>query len=98
MGGSSSETCRAGHMPEQLNSLRELESRIGYCFRDLNNLIRALTHSSAADGAQPRVGERLEFLGDAVLGLVLSDLLIERYPDRDEGQLSKFRAALVSTA
>ena len=74
-----------------------LEQRIGYQFRDPQNLIGALTHSSAIDASQPRVSERLEFLGDAVLGLVFSDLLIERYPDRNEGQLSKLRAALVST-
>ena len=85
-------------MTERSAILDELEQRIGYSFRDRNNLIRALTHSSALNLGRPRVGERLEFLGDAVLGLVLSDLLIERYPESDEGQLSKFRASLVSTA
>ena len=78
-------------------ALDELERRIGYQFRDPQNLVGALTHSSAIDASQPRISERLEFLGDAVLGLAFSDLLIERYPDRNEGQLSKLRAALVST-
>lgn len=75
----------------------DLEHRLGYQFRDSEMLAAALTHSSAIDASQPRIGERLEFLGDAVLGLVMSDLLIERYPELNEGQLSKFRAALVST-
>jgi len=78
-------------------TLDEIERRIGYQFRDPQNLVGALTHSSAIDASQPRIGERLEFLGDAVLGLAFGDLLIERYPDRNEGQLSKLRAALVST-
>ena len=85
-------------MTERSTILDDIEQRIGYHFRDRNNLVVALTHSSAVNVSRPRVGERLEFLGDAVLGLVLSDLLIERYPDHNEGQLSKFRAALVSTA
>lgn len=79
-------------------TLEPLEQRIGYHFRDPANMVAALTHSSAIAATHPRTSERLEFLGDAVLGLVLSDLLIERYPAHNEGQLSKFRAALVSTA
>ena len=67
-------------MAKAVTALHELERRIGYQFRDPQNLIGALTHSSAIDAAQPRVGESLEFLGDAVLGLVFSDLLIEHYP------------------
>jgi ribonuclease-3 len=84
-------------MTEPADPLHALEERIGYRFRDAASLIAALTHSSAVTVTQPRASERLEFLGDAVLGLVLSDLLIERYPDCNEGQLSKFRASLVST-
>jgi ribonuclease-3 len=78
--------------------LRDVEARIGYRFRDPNRMIAALTHSSAVEASQPRSAERLEFLGDAVAGLVMSDLLIERYPEHNEGQLSKLRAALVNTA
>ena len=74
-----------------------IEQRLGYQFRDAGNLVAALTHASAVDAASPRLGERLEFLGDAVLGLVLSDLLVARYPEHDEGRLSRFRATLVST-
>jgi ribonuclease III len=85
-------------MPDATDALHDLERRIGYEFLDVANLVAALTHASAVDVAQPRKSERLEFLGDAVLGLVLSDLLTERYPEFDEGQLSKSRAALVSTA
>jgi ribonuclease-3 len=78
-------------------ALGEIEQRLGYAFRDPSHLIAALTHSSAVEAAQPRVAERLEFLGDSVLGLAMSDLLIRHYPDHTEGQLSKFRATLVST-
>jgi len=85
-------------MNDASTMLADLEQRIGYEFRDPANLMAALTHSSAVDALQPRLSERLEFLGDAVLGLALSDLLIERYPQYDEGQLSKVRAALVSRA
>jgi len=84
-------------MTKSTTTIHDLERRIGYQFRDARHLSGAITHSSAIDASQPRVGERLEFLGDAVLGLVLSDLLVERYPDHDEGRLSKLRAALVST-
>jgi ribonuclease-3 len=77
--------------------LRDLEARLAYHFRDPDRVIGALTHASAVDASQPRVAERLEFLGDAVAGVVMSDLLLERYPDYNEGQLSKLRAALVST-
>ncbi|MFN8625344.1 MAG: ribonuclease III [Candidatus Binatia bacterium] len=79
-------------------ALRELEARLGYCFRERAHLRAALLHASAAEVAGPRTSERLEFLGDAVLGLVLSDLLIERYPACSEGHLSKYRATLVKTA
>jgi len=84
-------------MAEALAPLSDVEARIGYRFRDPKHLIAALTHSSAIDATRPRVIERLEFLGDAVLGLVFSDLLIRAYPLCNEGRLSKFRASLVST-
>ncbi|MCI1207175.1 MAG: ribonuclease III [Microbacteriaceae bacterium] len=61
-------------------------------------LTRALTHRSFAyeNGGIP-TNERLEFLGDSVLGFVVSDMLMHRFPDIDEGELSRRRAALVST-
>jgi len=74
----------------------DLEERIGYRFSDRSILHAALTHTSAGDSSQPRRYERLEFLGDAVVGLVMSDLLVSRYREEDEGRLSKFRSALVN--
>jgi ribonuclease-3 len=77
--------------------LDELQQRLGYRFRDLDLLDAALTHSSAMDPSQPRRAEQLEYLGDAVVGLALSNLLLLTYPHCTEGQLSKYRAALVNT-
>ncbi len=74
----------------------ELEQRIGYRFVDRSTLVAALTHTSAVGANEPRQYERLEFLGDAVVGLVISDLLLARYREEDEGRLSKFRSALVN--
>jgi len=78
-----------------------LEERLGHRFREPELLERALTHSSHAhereSGASVRAdNEQLEFLGDAVLGFVVSQMLFERFPDFHEGQLSKLRAHLVS--
>ncbi len=76
-----------------------LESRIGYTFRDRTLCESALTHKSWLNerhGATRTDNERLEFLGDAVLALAVSDMLMKRFPDRSEGELSKTRAALVS--
>ena len=75
----------------------ELEQRIGYRFKDPALLEHALTHSSALAGPQERSFsyQRLEFLGDHVLGLAISDLLFHAYPNAEEGELSKRLAALV---
>jgi ribonuclease-3 len=78
-------------------SLEELEQRLGYRFRDRELLHTALTHPSATPSAVPQRMEQLEFLGDAVLGFVLSALLLEKYPDASEGRLSQYRAQLVNT-
>ena len=78
----------------------ELQSRIDYRFRDRGLLEHALTHKSrAAEDASGGVAdnESLEFLGDAVLGLVVADALFQQYPNYDEGQKSKVKAAVVST-
>jgi len=78
----------------------ELQTRIEYRFRDRGLLEHALTHKSrAAEDASGGVAdnESLEFLGDAVLGLVVADALFHQYPDFDEGQKSKIKAAVVST-
>ena len=74
-----------------------VEDRIGYRFADKALLDRALTHISALSGMQNRAGsyQRLEFLGDHVLGLVISDMLFRAYPTADEGELSRRLADLV---
>lgn len=75
-----------------------LEERLGYRFRDRNLLRAAMIHSSYANehrGAGLRSNERLEFLGDAVLGLVIGEYLFRTYSDAPEGDLTRMRAALV---
>ena len=74
-----------------------LEERIGYRFKDSVLLDCALTHISALKGARNRAGsyQRLEFLGDHVLGLVISDVLFRAFPRADEGELSRRLADLV---
>ena len=72
-----------------------LEQRLGYTFLERSLLDAALTHTSALPANAVRAGEQLEFLGDAVLGLVIADLLLHTFPDLDEGELSKRRATLV---
>jgi len=74
-----------------------LEDRIGYRFADAAMLESALTHISALKGARNRAAsyQRLEFLGDHVLGLVISDMLYRAFPKADEGELSRRLADLV---
>src|SRR5512136_180459 len=76
----------------------ELQGRLGYLFRDLALLQLALTHPSVAheQGAPLQTNQRLEFLGDAVLQLVLTQELYERFPGFGEGPLTKARAKLVN--
>ncbi len=66
--------------------------RIAYVFRDDRLRLRALTHRSA-DAVH---NERLEFLGDALLGMLIAEILFQRFPSADEGQLTRTRAALVN--
>lgn len=68
-----------------------LERRLGYRFADARLLVQALRHRSLGEAHN----ERLEFLGDSVLGLVVSDDLYRRFPDASEGELTTMRAALV---
>jgi ribonuclease-3 len=74
------------------------EDALGYAFRDRALLTLALTHSSFAREQAPAMphNERLEFLGDSVLGLLAAERLLRRYPDHDEGRLTKLKAALVN--
>jgi ribonuclease III len=75
---------------------RELETRIGYEFADKSVLERALTHISALSGkSRASSYQRLEFLGDHVLGLIVSDMLFRAFPKADEGELSRRLADLV---
>lgn len=77
-----------------------LEDSIAYRFRDRGTLEHALTHRSRANEdvtGGVADNESLEFLGDAVLGFVISEFLFHRFPERDEGQKSKMKGALVST-
>ena len=78
--------------------LAELEQKIGYTFSDKNKLLLAVTHSSYANehkGIKKENNERLEFLGDAVLEVTVSDYLFHQYPSYAEGKLTKLRSSLV---
>ena len=86
--------------PEQTSATRSaehLQSRLGVSFKDIANLRQALYHRSYLNEAEEDVesNERLEFLGDAVLGLIIADKLYKDYPAMTEGQLSQVRAILV---
>jgi ribonuclease III len=93
------------------SNLNPLQAALGHSFRHEQLLIRALTHSSlaheralearqeetaAALPTHDRDNEQLEFLGDAVLGLVVAETLFRRFPDLDEGEWTRLRASLVS--
>jgi ribonuclease-3 len=81
--------------PEQPNQLKTCERRIGYTFNDRNLLRAALTHAS---GAEHRLAsnERLEFLGDAILGAIVCELLFQQFPEFLEGDLTKLKSIVVS--
>ena len=81
-------------------SLDELQGRIGYRFRDVRYLEQAVTHSSYANETVEKnrhlhCNERLEFLGDSVLSLTVSEYLYSSFPSSPEGDLTRMRAALV---
>ncbi len=80
-----------------MRSLSEIQERIGCTYRDPELLERALTHKSYAnENRLPYHNERMEFLGDAVLNLAVSEHLMKTCPDSTEGDLSRLRAAMVS--
>ena len=85
---------------ERLEQLSVLQRRLGYSFRNMELLDTALTHRSYANEGPRRSphNERLEFLGDAVLGLVLSEQYYRELPEANEGELSKIRSRLVSAS
>jgi len=77
--------------------MKKLEAKIGYTFKNIKLLENALVHSSYANEVKCKGGsnERLEFLGDAVLSIIVAEYLYSNYPDVDEGELTKLRASLV---
>jgi ribonuclease III len=84
-----------------LPRLNDLENLLGYSFADQQLLLQALTHRSFVnehDGQHFRNNESLEFLGDSVLGFLISSRIFQHYPELTEGELSKIKAYLVSAA
>ena len=77
--------------------MKRLEEKLGYTFQDKSLLENALTHSSCANESKGRLhsNERLEFLGDSILGMVVAEHLYRNHPDLPEGELTRTRAALV---
>ena len=75
-----------------------LQKGLGYKFKDPSLLVRCLTHVSYSYDRTPGHNEVLEFLGDAVLDLAVSDLLMRQFPEKSEGDLSRMRAALVNSS
>ncbi|MGH6837154.1 MAG: ribonuclease III [Methylocella sp.] len=82
-------------MARQVQNVRALEARIGHVFADRNLIAAALTHVSAATGRKRETYQRLEFLGDRVLGLAVSGMLYAAFPEAGEGELSRRLAGLV---
>ena len=83
---------------KRLTSLKELEGELGYQFKDIEWLHKALIHrsfSNEQDCPEKQSNEVLEFLGDAVLNLAVSHILLQKFPDAQEGALSMKRAHLV---
>ena len=78
--------------------MENVQSKVGHVFENPELLERAVTHPSFAAEQSPPVAhnQRLEFLGDAVLQLILTDLLFQRFPELDEGSLTKARSALAN--
>ena len=82
----------------EANDLKGLQKVLSYTFRDEGILLQALTHKSYANEKKGLLkdNERLEFLGDAVLDLSISHLIMENFPDLSEGEMSKLRASVVN--
>ncbi len=84
-----------GARPGEQEILAHLEEKLHYRFKDPSLAVRALTHSSAKDKDFP-CNERLEFLGDAILGFVVSEYLYAHFPGYEEGDLSTMKSVIVS--
>ena len=87
------------YINKRMNNIDELEKNLKVVFKDKGLLETAITHRSFLNENRKisEHNERLEFLGDAVLELIVSDFLFKKYPDRAEGELTSFRSALVRT-
>ncbi len=88
---------RKGARPRPMSGARDedLEARLGHTFADRDLLERALTHPSAVRGGARSTYQRLEFLGDRVLGLVVADALLDAFPNAPEGELAKRHTQMV---
>ncbi len=88
---------RKGARPRPMPGARDedLEARLGHHFADSDLLERALTHPSAVRGGVRSTYQRLEFLGDRVLGLVVADALLDAFPNAPEGELAKRHTQMV---
>ena len=84
---------------EQSEKLERAEEILGYTFKEKQFILSAITHPSATEGRSVRYSyERLEFLGDSVLGAIVADAAFERFHELDEGGLTRIKVALVSGA
>src|SRR3989339_1080576 len=81
---------------ERQSQLQEIEEKLGTSFVRKELLNQALTHSSFGNEQKIPDNERLEFLGDAILKLVISEYIYHKFPDKAEGDLTKIRAAVIS--
>jgi len=75
--------------------MQELQTKLNYRFKDRNLILTALTHSSYANEHKCESNERLEFLGDSILGMVVAAYLYRLFPDMPEGKMTRLRAELV---
>src|SRR5680860_1558360 len=90
-GTASSRWCAKALAKRRTTDLGQLSARLGHDFAKPALLKLALTHASTHPGSQPNEdNERLEFLGDRVLGLAVAELLIERFVDASEGELARW--------
>jgi len=88
-------------LPTENACLKKLQQKIGYDFNNINLLKESMTHKSyLKSGGCPDLNsnERLEFLGDSILGLVICEFLYKKFPDKSEGDLTKLKAGLVNEA
>lgn len=87
------------HSSNERSDLSQLEEALQYTFTQKSLLEEALTHGSAKliDASYTLSNQRLEFLGDAILGAVIADWVFEIYPTVDEGQLTKFRTIIINS-